>query len=79
MWWMSFLVARFEVMALFAGALKWWIFVVIGIHVVLVFLFQTVAAGKNRVKRIFIYLFSAFVFIFAYLEFNMKARLKVGK
>ncbi|XP_071543041.1 XK-related protein 6 isoform X2 [Panulirus ornatus] len=77
-WWTSFLVARFEVMALFAGALQWWIFVVIGIHVILMFLFQTVAANKNRVKRIFICLFSAFVFIFAYLEFNMKARLKVA-
>lgn len=78
LWWASFLVARFEVMALFSGALKWWIFVVIGIHVVLVFLFQTVAAGKNRLKRIFIYLFSAFVFIFAYIEFNMKTRIKVA-
>ncbi|XP_045581211.2 XK-related protein 6 [Procambarus clarkii] len=77
-WWASFLVARFEAMALFAGAYKWWIFVVIGIHVVLVALFQTMAVKKNRIKRIFIYLFSGFIFIFAYLEFNMKARVKVA-
>ncbi|XP_066944918.1 XK-related protein 6 [Macrobrachium rosenbergii] len=76
-WWLPFLIARFQSMALFAGALTWWIFVVIGIHVVVVFLFQTVAAGKDRVKRIFIYLFSAFVFIFTYLQFNMKSRMKV--
>ncbi|KAK7026698.1 hypothetical protein SK128_001130 [Halocaridina rubra] len=63
-------------MALFAGSLGWWIFVVIGIHVVLVFLFQTISAGKDRVKRVFIYMFSAFVFIFAYLQFNMKTRMK---
>ncbi|XP_064083416.1 uncharacterized protein LOC135199369 [Macrobrachium nipponense] len=76
-WWLPFLIARFQSMALFAGALNWWIFVVIGIHVVIVFLFQTVAAGKDRVKRVFIYLFSGFVFIFTYLQFNMKPRMKV--
>lgn len=78
LWWAGFLVARFQAMALFAGSWKAWIFLVIGLHVALVFLFQTVAAGKNRLKRVFIYLFSAFVFIFAYLQFNMKARLKVA-
>ncbi|XP_068212564.1 LOW QUALITY PROTEIN: XK-related protein 6-like [Palaemon carinicauda] len=78
-WWLPFLVARFQAMALFAGALNWWLFLVIGIHIILVFVFQTVAAGKDRVKRIFIYLFSGFVFIFTYLQFNMKSRMKVTR
>ncbi|KAK3856881.1 hypothetical protein Pcinc_036833 [Petrolisthes cinctipes] len=77
LWWSTFLVARFEVMAIFAGSLKWWIFVVIGVHVVLVFLFQTLGLQKHGLQRIFIYLFSAFVFIFAYIQFNMQARIKV--
>ncbi|KAG7153311.1 putative XK-related domain-containing protein 3 [Homarus americanus] len=64
LWWVSFLVARFEVLALFAGSLKWWIILVIGSHVVLVFLFQTVAAGKNKVAPWFPYtLYSILLFI----------------
>lgn len=78
LWWTAFLVARFEVMALFAGSLHGWLFLVIGVHVLLVFLFQTVATNKHGMKRVFIYLFTGFVFIFAYLEFNMKSRIKVA-
>lgn len=72
------MVARFEVMALFAGALHGWLFLVIGVHVLLVFLFQTLATTKKGMKRVFIYLFTGFIFIFAYLEFNMKSRIKVS-
>lgn len=78
LWWAAFLVARFEVMALFAGSLHGWLFLVIGVHVILVFLFQTIATTKKGLKRVFIYLFTGFIFIFAYLEFNMKSRIKVA-
>ncbi|KAK8386294.1 hypothetical protein O3P69_010765 [Scylla paramamosain] len=78
LWWTSFLVARFEVMALFAGSLHGWLFLVIAVHVMLVFLFQTVASHKHGLRKVFIYLFTGFVFIFAYLEFNMKSRIKVA-
>ncbi|CAL4153915.1 unnamed protein product [Meganyctiphanes norvegica] len=77
-WWMCFFVSRFEAMALFAETYHAWLFLVVGIHVALVFLFQTVATHKNLIKMIAVYIFSAFVFIFAYLQFNVKTRLKVS-
>ncbi|KAG0727493.1 hypothetical protein GWK47_034540 [Chionoecetes opilio] len=78
LWWSSFLVARFEVMALFASTLHGWLFLVVGVHVLLVFLFQTAATQHHGIKRVVVYLFTGFVFIFAYLEINMKSRIKVA-
>jgi len=76
LWWMCFLFSRFQVMALFAESFHAWIFLVIGIHIILVFLFQTVGTHENLIKKISVYIFTAFVFIFAYLEFNVKTRVK---
>lgn len=76
LWWFCFLFTRFQAMALFAESFHAWIFLVIGIHIVLVFLFQTVGTRENLIKKISVYIFSAFVFIFAYLEFNVKKRMK---
>uniref|UniRef100_A0A0P4WBM7 Uncharacterized protein n=1 Tax=Scylla olivacea TaxID=85551 RepID=A0A0P4WBM7_SCYOL len=60
LWWTSFLVARFEVMALFAGSLHGWLFLVIAVHVMLVFLFQTVASHKHGRERLIFVHYGAF-------------------
>ncbi|XP_076040277.1 uncharacterized protein LOC143024855 [Oratosquilla oratoria] len=73
-WWWFFLAARFEAMALFAGTFGPWVFLVVGVHVFFIFFLQTVGSAEKVLRKVFIYLFSAFIFVFAYLQFNVKSR-----
>lgn len=73
-WWFTFLAARIPCIALFIHVFEYWSGVLLLLHCVLIFALQTNVKPRHVLEHIVVYLFSGFVFIFAYLQLNLLSR-----